>query len=81
MGSPSGPQDSGETPVPPTPVPSPTPASVAPTASPSGKPVPSDDAPKAPGFSLLSGLGNRVTLDDLLDDHEAVVVVFYRGFF
>ena len=29
----------------------------------------------------MSGLGNRVTLDELLEDHEAVVVVFYRGFF
>ena len=82
VSSPSGPQDSGATAAPPTPVPSPTPTSVPPAvASPSDESVPSDDAPKAPGFSLLSGLGNRVTLDELLEGHEAVVVVFYRGFF
>lgn len=80
MSSPSGPQNSGATPAPPTPVPSPSPVPPA-VASPSDKSAPSDDAPKAPGFSLLSGLGNRVTLDELLEGHEAVVVVFYRGFF
>ena len=35
---------------------------------------------KAPGFSLMSGLGDRVTLDELLEGQKAAVVVFYRGF-
>ena len=33
------------------------------------------DPVKAPGFSLMSGLGDRVTLDALLEGQDAVVVV------
>ena len=76
-----GTRDVTPTPESSTSVSSPTPASVAPVPSPSGTSATVDDGPKAPGFSLMSGLGNRVTLDELLEDHEAVVVVFYRGFF
>ena len=36
---------------------------------------------EAPGFSLATGFGEHVTLAGLLADHEAVVLVFYRGFF
>ena len=60
------------TPLPPTSTPAPTPT-IAPTATPA--------TPRAPGFSLVSGVGSRVTLDHLLDGHDAVVLVFYRGFF
>ena len=81
MRSPGGTQDSTPTPASATPVSPPTPTSVAPVPSPSGTSATADDGPKAPGFSLLSGLGDRVTLDELLEDHKAVVVVFYRGFF
>ena len=38
-------------------------------------------AEMAPGFSLPSAFGGRVGLTQLLDDNEAVVIVFYRGFF
>ena len=79
--SPGGAQDSTPTPASDTPVSLPTPTAVAPVPSPSGTSASAEDGPKAPGFSLMSGLGNRVTLDELLEDHEAMVVVFYRGFF
>ena len=35
----------------------------------------------APNFSLSSAGGSQVSLSGLLDDHKAVVIVFYRGFF
>ena len=52
-------------------------------SAPTSTPLPptSTPAPRAPGFSLVSGVGDRVTLDNLLNEHDAVVLVFYRGFF
>ena len=35
----------------------------------------------APDFSLASAGGNEVSLSGLLEDHRAVVLVFYRGYF
>ena len=35
----------------------------------------------APDFSLPSADGDRVSLSGLLEDHRAVVLVFYRGYF
>ena len=72
--TPARPQESAptSTPLPPTSTPAPTPTS-APTAT--------GSSPRAPGFSLVSGEGSRVTLDQLLEGHDAVVLVFYRGFF
>ena len=71
--------------------PTPTPAPP-PTPAPALAPLPSTFAPgdrssavqppfEAPGFSLATGFGERVALQDLLAEHEAVVLVFYRGFF
>ena len=88
-GSPTGPQDGSPTappatsvpsptPTPPVPVPSPTPTL---TPTPSGQPDPPQVGSMAPGFSLTSALGDRVTLEELLEGRDAVVVVFYRGFF
>ncbi len=81
VGSPTSP------PATPTPVPSPTPTVPAPSPTPTLAPTPSGqpDPPRvgsmAPGFALTSALGDRVTLDQLLEGRDAVVVVFYRGFF
>ncbi|MDA1189721.1 MAG: hypothetical protein O2854_08625 [Chloroflexi bacterium] len=41
----------------------------------------SSDARLAPDFSLSDSSGNVVVLSELLETHDAVVVVFYRGFF
>ena len=35
----------------------------------------------APDFTLPAADGREVTLTQLLQEHEAVVLVFYRGFF
>ena len=35
----------------------------------------------APNFSLTSARGSEVSLSGLLEDHRAVVLVFYRGYF
>ena len=81
VGSPTSP------PATPTPVPSPTPTVAAPSPTPTLAPTPSGqpDPPRvgsmAPGFSLTSALGDHVSLDELLEGRDAVVVVFYRGFF
>ena len=65
--------------APPTPTAVPT---VAPTAIPPSPSVePSTDRGMAPNFSLPSAGGNEVALSSLLEDHEAVVLVFYRGYF
>ena len=57
-------------------------ALVAPTATPvapsAGR---SSERSMAPNFSLPSAGGNDVSLSSLLDDHKAVVLVFYRGYF
>ena len=67
-------------------VPSPTAVSAAaPTATASVPAPPSGAGPSArsmaPKFSLASADGDQVALSGLLEDHEAVVLVFYRGFF
>ena len=36
---------------------------------------------RAPAFTLPASDGTSVSLDDLLEDRSAAVVVFYRGFF
>ena len=41
-------------------------------------PQPGDTAPH---FSLISSAGGEVGLSGLLEEHETVVLVFYRGFF
>ena len=67
------------------PAPPPTPTAVptvAPAAIPQGTPVEqSTDRGMAPNFSLPSAGGNDVALSNLLEDHKAVVMVFYRGYF
>ena len=74
-------QTSTPTLAPPTAVPSP-PLSPLPAAfSPGDRSDQAQGPFEAPGFSLATGFGERVTLADLLEDHEAVVLVFYRGFF
>lgn len=35
----------------------------------------------APAFSLHGGAGDTVALEEVLEGHDAVVLVFYRGFF
>ena len=67
-------------------VPSPTAVSAAaPTATASVPAPPSGAGPSArsmaPNFSLASADGDQVALSGLLEDHEAVVLVFYRGYF
>ena len=67
-------------------VPSPTAVSAAaPTATASVPAPPSGAGPSArsmaPNFSLSSAGGDQVALSGLLEDHEAVVLVFYRGYF
>ena len=64
---------------------SPTPAPTGASTG-SGTPAPSraDSAASssmAPNFSLASAGGNEVSLSGLLEDHRAVVLVFYRGYF
>ena len=69
----------------PEPAPVPTPTAIplaAPTATPSAPSA--DRSPErtmAPNFSLPSAGGNDVSLSGLLEDHKAVVLVFYRGYF
>ena len=79
--SPAGSQASTPTPALPTPVPSPSPAPIPPAFSPGDRSDPSQGPYEAPGFSLATGFGERVTLADFLEYKEAVVLVFYRGFF
>ena len=67
----------------PTPVPTATTvALVAPTAVPA---APSTEQPPdrsmSLNFSLPSAGGNDISLSGLLEDHRAVVMVFYRGYF
>ena len=49
--------------------------------SPTATQTPQGDAPQAPDFSLPTGSGDLVTLDQLLEGHDALVLVFYRSFF
>ena len=60
-------------------------SAAAPTATPSIPAPPSGAGPSArsmaPNFSLASADGDQVALSGLLEDHEAVVLVFYRGYF
>ena len=39
------------------------------------------DNDRAPDFSLPDARGQEVVLADLVREHDAVVVIFYRGFF
>ena len=69
----------------PEPAPIPTSTSV-PTVAPAATPTApsagrSSERSMAPNFSLPSAGGNDVSLSGLLDDHKAVVLVFYRGYF
>ncbi len=41
----------------------------------------SREAEIAPDFTLAAADGREVALTQLLQEHEAVVLVFYRGFF
>ena len=70
----------------------PTPAPPTPTPTPSLRPLPAAFVPgdrsdpsqgpyEAPGFTLATGFGERLTLQSFLDERQAVVLVFYRGFF
>lgn len=55
---------------------------VAPTATPVAPSAESSrERSMAPNFSLPSAGGNDVSLSGLLEDHRAVVLVFYRGYF
>ena len=60
-------------------------SAAAPTATASVPAPPSGAGPSArsmaPNFSLASADGDQVALSGLLEDHEAVVLVFYRGYF
>ena len=56
-------------------------ATPVPSPSPTATQTPQDDAPQAPDFSLPTGSGDLVTLDDALEGHDALVLVFYRSFF
>ena len=60
-------------------------SAAAPTATASVPAPPSGAGPSArsmaPKFSLASADGDQVALSGLLEDHEAVVLVFYRGYF
>ena len=74
----------GSEPAPdPAPLPTPTAAPlVAPTATPAATSAESSrERSMAPNFSLPSAGGNDVSLSGLLEDHRAVVLVFYRGYF
>ncbi len=69
----------------PTPVPSPTATPSAtntplPTATAVPTETPEPEAPQAPDFSLSTGTGERYTLDDLLAERNALVIVFYRSY-
>ena len=71
----------------PEPSPPPTVApTVAPLVMPTATPAPTpaartQESAKAPDFSLTSADGEQVSLSGLLEEHQAVVMVFYRGFF
>ena len=65
------------------PLPTPTTvALVAPTTTPTAPSAAgTSERTMAPNFSLPSAGGNDVSLAGLLEDHSAVVLVFYRGYF
>ena len=65
--------------------PPPTPTAV-PLAAPTATPQPpyaarTPERSMVPNFSLPSAGGNDVSLSGLLEEHRAVVLVFYRGYF
>ena len=74
-------QASTPTPAPPTAAPSPSLSPLPAAFSPGDRSDGSQGPYEAPAFSLATGFGPRVTLGELLEDHDAVVLVFYRGFF
>ncbi len=72
--------------TPPTPTAAPASTSApASTATPSIPAPPPGDSPAAraiaPDFSLSSARGDQVSLSGLIEEHQAVALVFYRGFF
>ena len=74
-------QSSTPTPAPPTTVPSPSLSPIPAAFSPGDRSDGAQDPYEAPDFSLATGFGPQVALGELLEDHDAVVLVFYRGFF
>ncbi len=46
-----------------------------------GEAGPPEGAEIAPDFTVQDAQGNAVTLSDLLDGDQGVILVFYRGFF
>ena len=77
--APSDSQDSTPTSASAAPLPALSPRPTVTTPSPSGQSNSPRDPVKAPGFSLMSGLGDRVTLDELLEGQDAVVVFSTEG--
>jgi len=41
----------------------------------------SQDLESAPQFSLTSSQAQEISLDELIQEHDRVVIVFYRGYF
>ena len=74
-------QASTPTPPPPTPTPTPSLSPLPAAFSPGDRSDPSQGLYEAPSFSLSPVFGEPLTLQGFLDEHEAVVLVFYRGFF
>ena len=72
---------SAPTPAPPTPVPTPSLSPLPASFAPGDRSDASQGPYMAPEFSLKNGFGERVTLGSFFDEHEAVVLIFYRGFF
>jgi hypothetical protein len=51
------------------------------SGGPAAEPTPTPVAGTAPGFVLPAAAGGQVRLSETLAANEAVVVLFYRGFF
>ena len=65
-----------------TPAPTHTPTpTIAPTFTATPVPSPTSTQTPAPDFSLQTGAGDSYTLADLLEGHDALVLVFYRSFY
>ena len=74
-------QSSASMPATPTTVPTPSLSPLPAAFSPGDRSDGAQDPYEAPDFSLVTGFGPQVALGELLEDHDAVVLVFYRGFF
>ena len=77
--APSDSQDSTPTSASAAPLPALSPRPTVTAPSPSGQSNSPRDPVKAPGFSRMSGLEDRVTLDELLEGQEAMVVFSTEG--